>query len=267
MTAFAARIFHQVGRQLARHLAKPLKGYSPPATTSPQALLSCLEPGDVLLVEGDTRVSVAIKYLTQSTWSHAALYVGTRYGRADESGDMLVLVEADVLHGVRAVPLSKYADFHSRICRPVGLEPEKIEAVLEFALARIGHQYDLKNLVDLARYLLPMPAVPTRSRRRMLALGSGEPSRAICSTLIAQAFQSVRYPILPYVEYRPADTPEREQFVDEVLRARHHSLFTPRDFDISPYFRIVKPRIEASFDPTSIRWTESDPVPLGTSEK
>ena len=35
-----------------------------------------LKPGDVLLVEGNNHISGVIKYLTQSTWSHAALYVG-----------------------------------------------------------------------------------------------------------------------------------------------------------------------------------------------
>ena len=34
---------------------------------------SVIEPGDVLLVEGDNRISAIIKYLTQSTWSHSAL--------------------------------------------------------------------------------------------------------------------------------------------------------------------------------------------------
>ncbi len=256
----ADRVLRVVGRLLARHLAKPLKDYSPPATTSPDALRAALRPGDVLLIEGDTRVSIAIKYLTQSTWSHAALYVGARLGHIDNAGEMLVLVEADVLAGVRAVPLSMYADFHTRICRPVGLTQEEIHRVLDFAIARIGQQYDLKNLVDLVRYLIPTPPVPARARRHLLELGSGEPTRAICSTLIAQAFQSVRYPILPYVEYRPADRPGRARFIDEVLRARHHSLFTPRDFDISPYFRVVKPRVEDGFDPKSVRWAETVPA-------
>lgn len=59
----------------------------------------------------------------------------------------------------------------------------------------------LKNLLDLARYLLPAPPVPLRWRRRLIAFGTGDPSRAICSTLIAEAFQSVHYPILPEVTF------------------------------------------------------------------
>ena len=44
---------------------------------------------------------------------------------------------------------------------------------------------DLKNVFDLARYLFPVPPVPSRLRRRLIALGSGDPTRAICSTVIA----------------------------------------------------------------------------------
>lgn len=57
-----------------------------------------------------------------------------------------------------------------------------------------GNQYDLRNVIDLARYLLPTPPVPLRFHRLLLALGNGDPIRAICSTLIAQAFQSIAIP-------------------------------------------------------------------------
>jgi hypothetical protein len=39
-----------------------------------------------------------------------------------------------------------------------------------------------------------------------------------------------------------------------VLHIRHHSLFVPRDFDVSPYFQIVKPTIERGFDPHALTW-------------
>lgn len=252
----AMNLSRSVGKLLARYLSKPIKGYRPGATGRLERLRATLQPGDVLLVEGDTRVSTAIKYLTQSTWSHSALYVGARIGRSDERGELLSLIEADLLHGVRAVPLSTYGSFHTRVCRPVGLGQEDIDKVLDFAIERIGATYDLANLIDLARYLLPIPPVPTRCRRRMLeGFGSGQPTQAICSTLIAQAFQAVRYPILPHVEYRIAGDPA-SKFLEEVLRPRHHTLFTPRDFDISPYFEVVKPRLEAGFDPKALRWAD-----------
>lgn len=78
----------------------------------------------------------------------------------------------------------------------MGLKLSEIDAVVFFAISKLGLKYDLRNVVDLARYLLPTPPVPVRWRRRMIAFGSGDPTRAICSTLIALAFQSVRYPVL-----------------------------------------------------------------------
>jgi hypothetical protein len=151
------------------------------------------------------------------------------------------VIEADVVQGVRAVALSQFAGLHCRICRPVSLGPQDISAVIDNARQRMGHQYDLKNIFDLMRYLLPTPPVPQAWRRRLLALGSGDPTRAICSTLLAQAFQTVPYPVLPVVEQRSTKDPLCPLCVEEILHVRHHSLFVPRDFDVSPYFQVIKP--------------------------
>ena len=252
------------GRRLARFLTREVPRSTQIATATQEQLAVALRPGDVLLVEGNTRVSVAIKYLTQSTWSHAALYVGDALPKNNAWEVPRVLIEADLAEGVRAVPLAHYAHLHTRICRAVGLSDDDRKRVVEYVVARLGQQYDLKNVFDLARYLLPTPPVPTRFRRRMLALGSGDPTRAICSTLIAQAFQSVRYPVLPEVRREWFDDPACADCYAEIYRTRHHSLFAPRDFDISPYFEIVKPTIENGFDYRTLAW---DDAGAGSAER
>jgi hypothetical protein len=239
-----------VGRFLARYLEKPAQGYEPFTPTDPAALLATLKPGDVILVEGNNHISGVIKYLTQSTWSHAALYVGSIGDRCTADGEPLVLVEANIGEGVVAAPLSKYARFHTRICRPTGLTDEDRARVCTYASERIGFDYDLKNIIDLMRYLLPLP-IPQRWRRRMMALGSGHPTRIICSALIAQAFENVRYPILPKVTLL-----ESEVAREEILEIRHSSLYAPRDFDISPYFEVVKPTIVRGFDYKAMAWAD-----------
>ena len=93
-----------IGKALARYLSSPIRNFKPLAGTDAEALQRSLSPGDVLLVEGNTRVSTAIKYLTQSTWSHAAMYVGRLHGEADSGDEPKVLIEADLVEGVRAVP-------------------------------------------------------------------------------------------------------------------------------------------------------------------
>ena len=42
--------------------------------------------------------------------------------------------------------------------------------------------------------------------------------------------------------------------VEEAWEARHFSLFAPRDFDVSPYFTVVKPPPVDDFDYTQLRW-------------
>lgn len=244
------RLLDRIGCALARRLDKPAGTRAPTTHGDIDALAAALVPADVLLVEGDSRIGTAIKYLTQSTWSHATLYVGT----ALDSAGPPMLVEVEVGHGCIAAPLAKYACANLRICRARGLTDADRQAVTAFMAERIGLRYDMRNILDLLRYLLPEPPVPRRFRRRMLALGSGDPTRAICSSLIAQAFQSIRYPILPDISLADgADDLAREQR-REILHVRHHSLFAPRDFDLSPFFEIVKPRLASEFDHRKLTW-------------
>jgi hypothetical protein len=75
----------------------------------------------------------------------------------------------------------------------------------------------------------------------MMALGAGSPTRAICSTLIAQAFHSLRYPILPQIQIAEDNLAklQSEYAQAEILHIRNHTLFTPHDFDISSYFSVL----------------------------
>jgi hypothetical protein len=245
-----AWMMNNVGRWIADYLERPASGYEPFTPSDFGALQASLKPGDVLLVEGNNHISGVIKYLTQSTWSHAALYVGPIGDRTTQDDEPLVLVEANLGEGVVGAPLSKYARYHTRVCRPTGLTREDCARVCSYAAERIGFDYDLKNITDLLRYLFPLP-VPQRWRRRLMTLGSGHPTRIICSALIAQAFESVRYPILPKVTVMESKAARRE-----ILEIRHSSLYAPRDFDISPYFEVVKPTIVRGFDYTKMHWAD-----------
>src|SRR6201990_1296376 len=243
-------VLDTIGKLIAGYLGKEVPDYEPFTPSDPEYLRSVIEPGDVLLVEGNNRISGIIKYLTQSTWSHAALYVGRSDGAQKDDGEPHVLIEAYVGDGVISAPLSKYFSYHTRVCRPVGLSYEDRNTVCRYAINRIGFGYDTKNIIDLMRYLVPVP-VPQRWRRRMIAIGSGDPTKIICSALIAQAFDAVRYPILPRIT-RAASRKARR----EILHIRDSSLYMPRDFDISPYFEIVKPTIVHGFDYTSLHWAD-----------
>jgi hypothetical protein len=273
-----------------RQITQPRRNYQRFVFNDPAKLKATIAAGDVLLVDGDQRVSQAVKYLTQSTWSHSALFIGDALLRRDPDlarqtrrrfgrEARYLIVEALVEEGVIVSPLLKYIDLNIRICRPRGLRMEDREVVLDYVVSRVGHTYDQRNFLDLTRYLLPFHLIPHRFREEALHFGSGVATETICSTLIAEAFAKVRFPILPTPirPPRPRTTGERlkQQILGRptrraysgLLRARHPTLAVPRDFDLSPYFDIVKFNASdlAAFDYRKLEWEQSEPTPAPAS--
>lgn len=268
-------------------LTKPLKSYTLQIPNDMAALKRHIQKGDVLLVEGNERISQCIKYLTQSSWSHSALYVGDEPIRRNpalkaelvakfgEEANYL-MVEAIVEAGVALSPLSKYRDFNLRVCRPFNLSSADLAEVMDEAIRSVGDTYDLRNVIDLARYFLPVSMVPARFRRQVLQFGSGVPTRVICSSVIASAFHRVKFPIVPRYEQLPDPAVPVAQkrklwpigaqtggLQYGVLHMVSPTLITPRDFDLSPYFEIIKFNIIEGmrFDYHKILWAEDLPVP------
>ena len=212
---------------------------------------------DVLLVDGEQRVSEVIKYLTQSTWSHAALYVGDelwrRYPERRAELDLRfgidaehLMVEALMEDGVIASPLAKYEELNLRVCRPRGLRPEDAgasstrcwprsapattcatprsgalllpgvadPAPLAPARARVRRRpHDRGHLLDADRARVPERRLPDPARRHPWRRSAGAP---------------------PLARLAPA------QALPASLPSSAFRLITPRDFDLSPYFEIVK---------------------------
>ena len=61
----------------------------------------------------------------------------------------------------------------------------------------------------------------------------------------------MRYPILPEITRVESETAARE-----VAARRHPSLYAPRDFDISPYFMVVKPMLARGFNYKDMYWAD-----------
>ncbi len=270
----------------ARVLTKPRGVYQHHLVNDPENLRGNLRIGDVILVDGDQRVSEVIKYLTQSSWSHAVLYIGDELMRRHpERRETLIarhgrdahhmFVEALLEEGVTANPLSKYADFNLRICRPIGLRPDDLRRILDEVLAQLGQHYDVKNLLDLARYFFPVSLIPRRFRRRALQFGSGLTTQVICSSLIGRAFQNVGFPILPATTPGAVPAP-RYRLRDRLLRRtpppyttifrrQLPALITPRDFDLSPFFEVTKTHLVEvpQFDYRRIQWADLEVRAVG----
>jgi len=243
---------------------------------------------DVILIDGDQRVSQAIKTLTTSSWSHNCVYIGDEILRRDHPLKREVeerfgrearhlVIEALVDRGVILSPLSKYANFNIRICRAHRLRPEDAQIVLDDLISKIGLKYDIKNFTDLARYLLPFHMIPARFREDALHLGSGLATETICSSMTAAAFAKVGFPILPvYRPDRPKTNAERlkaallgrrsRRAYTGIFHARHPTLVVPRDFYLSPYFEIVKFNViaDGNFDYRRMRWDADDSTMIAT---
>jgi hypothetical protein len=203
-----------------------------------------LRPGDALLVEGRTRVGSVIKTISESPWTHSALYIGCLHDvddpemrknllrHYDGNPSTQLLVEAVMGQGTILTPLEAYRDNHMRICRPTGLSRKDAQKVIGFVIRRLGADYDVRQLLDLARFLFPYALIPRTWRSVLFQHNAGGPTRTVCSTLMAEAFGSVNFPVLPVIE---KDASGKLTFYH-----RNPRLFAPRDFDYSPYFDIIK---------------------------
>jgi hypothetical protein len=232
-----------LSRWMVTYLTGQISNYARRVPNDLESLRDLLQPGDVVLVEGGARISQLIMYVTQSSWSHASMYVGDallRWGgpEADKALEAYgeeatrMLIESDLREGVRAVPLSTYEPHNIRICRPVDLRPWERERILTEMLSHLGLRYDTGNVFDLARYLLPFHFLPRRWRRRSLYLGSSSSREIICSALIAKAFYKVGFAIQQPLGPSPLEPGP--------IKVRHPSYIMPRDFDLSTNFQILK---------------------------
>ena len=229
---------------LVRYLTAELPSYQRRVPNDVDRLREGLRPGDVVLVEGKSRISRMIMTLSQSSWSHAGMYIGDALLRLGglHAEEALVrfgveaphlLLESDMAEGVRVTPVAWYADHNLRVCRPRGLSPCDLELVVAEMLRHLGLRYDRRNIFDLGRYLTPVHLLPARWRRRPLYLGSSSSREVICSALIAKAFYRVGFPVQPIV----GETPEAGA---RAVLARHPSYIMPRDFDLSANFDVLK---------------------------
>ena len=199
---------------------------------------------DVLLVEGRSRMGDMIQTITQSPWIHAALYIGRLHDtnskmcrkklacHARFPPEMQLVIESKFGEGTVVSSLDGYCGDHLRICRPEGLSADDCKSVIEHATSYLGVAYDTRQILDLARFFLPWKILPRRWRSSLFQLRAGQETKTVCSTMIANSFDSARFPILPMTQ--------RAQNGDLQLHHRNPKFCMPSDFDYSPHFKIIK---------------------------
>ncbi|WP_444998561.1 YiiX/YebB-like N1pC/P60 family cysteine hydrolase [Aliikangiella sp. IMCC44359] len=203
-----------------------------------------IRPGDVVLVEGRSRVSDVIRIVTQSRWTHSALYIGRLHdiqnaefrqklqSHYPATPDQQLLIEGILGKGMIVTPLTDYLKDNLRICRPSTLSAPDAQNVINYAVSKLGVGYNIRQLFDLARFIFPWKILPRKWRSTLFTRKPDEVTKTVCSSLIAEAFYSVKYPILPLFRRHGKDGIE--------LVPRNTRLYTPADFDYSPYFDVKK---------------------------
>jgi hypothetical protein len=212
--------------------------------TSFERLRYELRPGDVLLVEGRSNVAEIIKSITQSMWTHSFFYIGRLHDIDDSmlrdhiqkyrhcSPDEQLIIEAILGKGIIVSSIEDYEGEHLRICRPRGITRADSQAVLEYAIKELGKDYNVRQIMDLARFMFPYWFLPKRWRSTLFEHNAGRPTKTVCSTMMAEAFARVRFPIIPVIH-------QDEEGKLKLIRG-NSKLITPRDFDHSPYFDVIK---------------------------
>lgn len=203
-----------------------------------------LRPCDVMLIEGRSRVADVIMNVTQSPWSHAMIYIGRLHDIEDPNmravvqkhfdgpPDTQLMIEGLLGSGIIVNPITLYKDDHIRLCRPRGLSHTDAQKVTSHAIECLGHEYDIRQIIDLYRFLLPWSIFPRTWRSSLFKKLPGKATKTVCSTMIAEAFMSIDFPILPVIR--------KDVHENLKLRKRNPKLYTPSDFDYSPYFDIIK---------------------------
>jgi len=203
-----------------------------------------IRPGDVILVEGRSRVSNIIKTITLSNWTHSSLYIGRLHDIEDhtlrefvnrfydgETDDQLI-IESLLGKGTTIDCIKKYREDHLRICRPNGLTRKDAQHVISYSLNQLGTHYNVRQILDLARFFFPYAILPRRWRSSLFEHNAGAPTHTVCSSMMAEAFASVHFPILPVLH--------RDENGNLRMYKRNTKLITPKDFDYSPYFDVIK---------------------------
>jgi len=147
---------------------------------------SKIETGDFLFCSGNYAFSSMIKAFTGSVWSHVGVLVVL------EELDRIFVLESVEDSGVRFVPLSNYFENYENgspyegeivIAKADDSIRSRLKPGLDWALERIGNDYDDKEVVRIAG---------------RITLGSGRYNRDdnyICSELIEGMWRVAGHPI------------------------------------------------------------------------
>ena len=226
-------------------------------------IIDHIRPGDIILSEGNTRSALLIKKMTQSPWTHVSLYLGRLHDIESEcmrnkiieaynpAPNEQLIFESFFGRGNYIDNIQILKTKHIRLCRPYQISHSDIQHVLNYAINHLGADYNLRHLLDLGRFVFAAKYIPRKWNSTLFEKDDSSAREEICSGIIAKAFMSVHYPILPSFQ---STNLKHQEFIH-----RNPKLFIPADFDYSPYFKIIKfPKFHAYETPVyhHLPWNE-----------
>ena len=157
---------------------------------------TALRAGDIILSSNNGLNSVGIRVLTQSTVSHASLYVGNAH------------VAEAVGEGVRRRSTIALLDEEATVVafRHPGVTPEHAQKMGHFVDAQVGTKYNYLGIMlqapfTIERRLCELPLVPSLVRDICLRgvgaiqLGLGRNDQFFCSQFVLEAFKRAGLPL------------------------------------------------------------------------
>ncbi len=150
-------------------------------------LRDTIEAGDLLFYAGDDDISMLIREVTKSIWSHIGIIFKI------ENLDRILLLESVESFGVRLIPISRYikgvgedmeqneAKPNARlvIARHTKLTEAHIRALINFGLDQIAQPYDLEEIRRIMQRIRTGEGKAVRDRAYM------------CSELVFECFDAV----------------------------------------------------------------------------
>lgn len=208
-----------------------------------QSLCQHIQPADVLLIQWNSRMGEMIAHLSKSPWTHAVLYIGRIVDIKDPillqrirtyySGDEQepLIIEGIIEKITQVTPLSQYQKQPIRICRAIQLTVAQQQHIINYAVSAIGYTITHRQIWNLIKLFCYWTILP-HGLFNILFKSNRHLSPKIYASVIAEAFESARAPIMPMVM--------RQGSGDIRLTGQDIRTIMPKDFDESPYFEIIK---------------------------
>lgn len=159
-----------------------------------------MQKGDIIFTYPTNLYGRLIAWATRSPFSHVALYAGDGY-----------IIESNAFVRTRQIYRKDFYDEYEIMTHPT-LSEEEREAIVAYAIERIGARYDYLQIL----------AIIIRMITGLHISLFDQPHRYICTELIGKAYASIGVSLLPHI---PTDSVSPSELrLSYILRLKQRSV-------------------------------------------